>query len=122
MTSTSERLETYPATRTMKTVAVITQAARSEVLDTVLSAGGYDAVFMESFDRAYSRIKRVQPHLIVVCLDIDRAEGFHVLTMLKADSETASIPLITYFGSSDEQPSAHKAPEHERLADSQDMN
>jgi len=122
MTSTSERLETYPATRTMKTIAVITQGPRQEVLDTVLGAGGFDAVFMESFDRAYSRIKRDQPHLIIVCLDIDKAEGFHLLTMLKADSETSSIPLVTYFGSNDQPSSAHEANEHDRPAGSQPMD
>src|SRR5437867_5030608 len=116
MTSTSERPATYPATRTMKTVAVITQGPRQEVLDTVLGAGGFDAVFIESFDRAYSRIKRDQPHLIIVCLDIDKTEGFHLLTMLKADSATRSIPLVTYFGSGDPQSTGHDELEHERLA------
>src|SRR5262249_52696081 len=40
MTSTTERLESYPVTRTMTTIAVISQQPRPEVLDTLLSAGG----------------------------------------------------------------------------------
>jgi CheY-like chemotaxis protein len=67
-----------------------------ELLESVLDAGRYDMVFVESSARAYSRIKRVQPDLIILCMRIDETEGFHLLSMLKLDEETRHIPLVTY--------------------------
>src|SRR5881409_2767899 len=67
-----------------------------ELLDTVLDAGHYDVVFVESSAHAYSQIKRVQPNLVILCVRIDDAEGFQVLSMLKLDEETRDIPILTY--------------------------
>jgi PleD family two-component response regulator len=67
-----------------------------ELLDTVLDAGSYDVVFVEAIAHAYSQIKRVQPQLVVLCVHMDDVEGFRVLSMLKLDAETRSIPVLTY--------------------------
>lgn len=67
-----------------------------ELLESVLEAGRYDMVFVESSARAYSRIKRVQPDLIILCMRIDETDGFHLLSMLKIDDDTRHIPLVTY--------------------------
>ncbi len=70
----------------------------SEVLDLLessLAAGRYDMVFLESSDWAYSEIKRVQPDLVVLCVRIDDLDGFQLLSMLKLDPDTASIPVLT---------------------------
>jgi len=67
-----------------------------ELFDTVLDAGHYDVVFVESNEHAYSRVKRVRPHLVILCVRFDDIDGFQVLSMLKLDAETRSIPLITY--------------------------
>ncbi len=66
------------------------------MLETVLDAGRYDMVFVESRDRAYSQIKRVLPNLVILCTRIEHLEGFHLLTMLKLDVETKDIPVLTY--------------------------
>ena len=66
------------------------------MLETVLDAGRYDMVFVESSDRAYSQIKRVLPNLVILCTRIEHLEGFHLLTMLKLDAETKDIPVLTY--------------------------
>jgi PleD family two-component response regulator len=66
------------------------------LLETVLEAGHYDIVFVESTDRAYSQIKRVMPNLVILCVRIDNPEGFQVLSMLKLDEETRDIPVLTY--------------------------
>jgi PleD family two-component response regulator len=66
------------------------------MLETVLDAGRYDMVFVESSDRAYSQIKRVLPNLVILCTRIEHLEGFHLLTMLKLDTETKDIPVLTY--------------------------
>jgi CheY-like chemotaxis protein len=65
-------------------------------LETVLEAGHYDVVFVESSEHAYSQIKRVQPDLVVLCVRIDDADGFQVLSMLKLDEETRGIPVLTF--------------------------
>jgi DNA-binding response OmpR family regulator len=83
-------------------VVVSKQSQLNGLLETVLDAGQYDVVFVESTEHAYSHIKRLSPHLIIVCLDIDDLDGFQVLSMLKLDSETKGIPIVTCTVSSDE--------------------
>jgi hypothetical protein len=51
---------------------------------------------VESTARAYSHIKRVVPTLVVMCVDVDDPDGCQVLSMLKLDSATAAIPIVTY--------------------------
>jgi CheY-like chemotaxis protein len=80
----------------VKSVAVVSRDRQPELLDTVLDAGDYDIVFVESIDRAYSCIKRVTPDLVIVCLEMEDTETFQLLSMLKLDRETADIPLCTY--------------------------
>jgi PleD family two-component response regulator len=66
------------------------------MLETVLDAGRYDMVFVESGNRAYSQVKKVQPNLVILCTKIDELDGFQLLTMLKLDAETKDIPVLTY--------------------------
>ena len=66
------------------------------MLETVLDAGRYDMVFVESGDRAYSQIKRVIPNLVILCTKIEELDGFQLLTMLKLDNDTRDIPVLTY--------------------------
>jgi PleD family two-component response regulator len=66
------------------------------MLETVLDAGRYDMVFVESSDRAYSQIRKVLPNLVILCARIEKLEGFQLLTMLKLDPETREIPVLTY--------------------------
>ena len=66
------------------------------LLETVLDAGRYDMVFVESSDRAYSQIKKVVPNLVILCARIEDLDGFQLLTMLKLDDETKNIPVLTY--------------------------
>jgi PleD family two-component response regulator len=87
---------TGAATTTQKVVIVNGSAEILELLETVLDAGHYDVVFVESSQHAYSQIKRVQPNLVILCVRIDDAEGFQVLSMLKLDDDTRSIPVLTY--------------------------
>jgi PleD family two-component response regulator len=66
------------------------------MLETVLDAGRYDMVFVESSDRAYSQIKKILPNLVILCARIEDLNGFQLLTMLKLDRETKNIPVLTY--------------------------
>ena len=67
-----------------------------EMFDSVLEAGHYDVVFVESTAHAYSQIKRVRPDLVILCVRMDQAEALHVLSMLKLDPDTRDIPTLTY--------------------------
>ena len=66
------------------------------LIESVLSAGHYDIVFVESVAHAYSHIKRVQPNLVILCVHFDNMEALQVLSMLKLDEETRGIPVLTY--------------------------
>jgi CheY-like chemotaxis protein len=67
-----------------------------ELLESVLEAGHYDVVFVESTEHAYSQIKRVQPNLVILCVHIDDPQGLQVLSMLRLDRDTRAIPVLTY--------------------------
>lgn len=84
------------AKATQKVVIVNGSAAILDLLETVLDAGRYDVVFVESSAHAYSQIKRVQPNLVILCVRIEDPEGFQVLSMLKLDEDTRTIPVLTY--------------------------
>jgi two-component system phosphate regulon response regulator PhoB len=85
-----------PGTTTQKVVIVNGSAEILELLETVLDAGHYDVVFVESSQHAYSQIKRVQPNLVILCVHIADGDGLQVLSMLKLDAATRDIPVLTY--------------------------
>jgi CheY-like chemotaxis protein len=87
---------TITATDTQRVMVVNGCMGILEVVETVLHAGHYDVVFVESNEHAYSQVKRLQPDLVILCIRIDRLDGFHVLSMLKLDPETRDIPVLTY--------------------------
>jgi CheY-like chemotaxis protein len=91
----SEERSAAPAVA-QKVVIVNGSSEILELLETVLDAGRYDVVFVESNEHAYSQIKRVQPNLVILCMRIDDMDGFQVLSMLKLDRETRDIPVLTY--------------------------
>lgn len=88
-----------------------------EMLEAVLDAGRYDMVFVESSAHAYSRVKRVQPNLIVLCMNIEDVDGFQLLSMLKLDAETRGIPVVTYATDGDDQTSEDSEGDDEAMQD-----
>jgi CheY-like chemotaxis protein len=93
------------ATPTQKVVIINGSAEVLELLETVLDAGHYDVVFVESSAHAYSQVRRVQPDLVILCVRLQDGDGLQVLSMLKLDAETRAIPVLTYTteGEADEQ-------------------
>src|SRR5438045_5736393 len=88
-----------------KVVIVNGSAEILKLLETVLDAGHYDVVFVEPSARAYSQIKRVQPNLVILCVNIEDLDGIQVLSMLKLDADTRDIPVLTYTtNNEDEEP------------------
>src|SRR6476469_542652 len=107
----SLRQAVLPETTTQKVVIVNGSAEILELLETVLDAGHYDVVFVESSEHAYSQIKRVQPNLVILCVRIEEADGFQVLSMLKLDEATRDIPVLTYTTEYDGQEPDEELPE-----------
>ena len=103
MTTTHTATPMAARATSQQVVVVSKQSQLNGLLETVLDAGQYDVVFVESTERAYSHIKRLTPHLIIVCLDIDDLDGFQVLSMLKLDDETKAIPVVTCTVSQDDR-------------------
>jgi PleD family two-component response regulator len=101
LTNVATTVDTFRRTETatasaQKVVIVNGSSQILELLETVLDAGRYDVVFVESSQHAYSQIKRVQPNLVILCVQVDDPGGFQVLSMLKLDAETRDIPILTY--------------------------
>ena len=92
--TTAESAAPQPAMQ--KVVIVNGSTDMLALLETVLAAGHYDVVFVESSEHAYSHIKRVQPNLVILCMSLEDHDGFQVLSMLKLDNETRRIPVLTY--------------------------
>ncbi len=88
-TTDSVRQHAAAATMAQKVVIVNGSAEMLEMLETVLDAGHYDVVFVESSEHAYSQIKRVQPNLVILCVRIDDADGFQVLVDAEAGRRDA---------------------------------
>ncbi len=103
--TTTTTIEGTPATnlhfrttdaRAQKVVVVNGNAEALGVLETLLDAGHYDMVFVESSSRGYSTVKRELPNLVVLCTSVDDLEGVQLLSMLKLDPETRNIPVVSY--------------------------
>jgi CheY-like chemotaxis protein len=111
--ATAETLRQHAAAAATAQKVVIVNGTPEilNVLETVLDAGHYDVVFVESSHHAYSQIKRVQPNLVILCVRIAAADGFQVLSMLKLDEETREIPVLTYTTEYDGQESDDEVPE-----------
>jgi len=88
---------------TQKVVVVNGSAETLSVLETLLDAGHYDMVFVESSDRAYSTIKRVLPHLVVLCTSVDSLDGVQLMTMLRLDPATRDLPVLSYTNEGESQ-------------------
>ena len=112
---TQQIMQRRPAPEPQKVVVVNGSPEILELLETILDAGRYDMVFVESNAHAYSRIKHVKPDLVVLCVDLGEVEGFHLLSMLKLDDETRRIPIVTYTG--DGVSPSEEEESFERLAD-----
>ena len=94
LTNDTVRLQPIPKTQTLRTVLVVGRPGQL-VPDSAFNSLDYDVVVVEPLAHAYSQIKRVKPTLVVLCLAFGDIEGCHLLSMLKLDDETASIPIRT---------------------------
>src|SRR5437762_1895835 len=84
------------ATYTARTAVVVTNHPERDAIDIVVDSPDIDVAVFEAPANAYSRIKREQPAMVIVCLSFDSTTEFLLLTMLKLDRETAGIPIWTF--------------------------
>jgi CheY-like chemotaxis protein len=106
LTQTNERIHPIGRTHALRTVIVVGQPGQ-QVPESAFDTFEYDVVVLEPVTHAYSQVRRVKPALIVMCLSLDDLDCFQLLTMLRLDSETASIPIRMFVASEE------KAPEEE---------
>jgi DNA-binding response OmpR family regulator len=79
-----------------QTIAVVGSPELRPPLEDVVGPGAYDVMFIESIEGAHSTIVQTRPDRVILCCDVDDPSGFHLLSMLKADRRTRTIPAITY--------------------------
>jgi CheY-like chemotaxis protein len=94
MMTTSDSVHYRPTNPALRTVVVVGEADE-RVLDTVADTGSYDVVVVEPMSSAYSKIKRIVPSTIIMCMSLDDIEACQVISMLKLDQDTAGIPVVT---------------------------
>jgi hypothetical protein len=83
--------------RRARTVVVVSNRPyQSSVLESLAHTSDYDTVVVESFATAYSSIRRLMPQMVIVCLTIDDAAAFQVLSMLTNDSTVSHVPVVTH--------------------------
>jgi len=66
------------------------------VVEPVLDGRSYDIEFVDADDEPYATIAAMKPDIVVVSLDLDATASFQLLTMLRLDPLTASIPVLSY--------------------------
>jgi PleD family two-component response regulator len=79
-----------------QTLAVVGSPELRPALEDVVGPGAYDVMFIESIEGAHSRIAQTRPDRVILCCDVDDPSAFHLLSMLKADCRTRTIPATTY--------------------------
>jgi PleD family two-component response regulator len=79
-----------------KVVIVNGSPHMAALVSSVLEAGRYELVFVESNAHAYSQTRRIKPNLVFLCADMDDDASFRVLSMLKLDDATKDIPVLLY--------------------------
>jgi len=89
--------EERPMSRTSRRVVVASgDSERAELLDALLyGESEFDTVVVDSIAGAYSRVKKTDPDLIIVLMEIGDVEACQLLSMLAMDRHTRAIPVET---------------------------
>ena len=103
LTQSAERIHKVERTPALRTIIVVGQPGQ-QVPESAFDNLDYDVVVLEPLAHAYSQVRRVKPTLIVMCLSLDDLDCFNLLTMLRLDRETASIPIRMFVASETETP------------------
>ena len=105
----AQRVEPLRTKTTQRVVIVGGDRDALEWLESALDPGRYEMLFVEEVGHAYSRIKEVNPTLVVLCSSLNDMGAFQLLTCLNLDEETRQIPVHTYTTEWDGQDSGDDA-------------
>jgi DNA-binding NarL/FixJ family response regulator len=84
------------STSPLSMVAVSNDALRPELLDRlIVDDNNYNVIVVESIERAYSRIRQVQPDVVVVFMNIDDVDACQLLSMLHIDHELRGMCVLS---------------------------
>jgi DNA-binding NarL/FixJ family response regulator len=80
----------------LSVVAVSNDALRPELLDRLLvDDNNINVIVVESIERAYSRIRQLQPDVVVVFMNIDDVDACRLLSMLHMDDGLRGVSVVT---------------------------
>ena len=96
MIAHAEPIQPAAAPYPPRSVALVGRYAHEHLDDAMFGVADCDVVFVESTAHAYSKIKRVRPDLVILCLSSDDLDGCQVLSMLALDNDTSRIPVLTF--------------------------
>lgn len=71
------------------------------VVEPILNDRAYDVEFVDADDEPYGTVRALKPDIVVVSLTLGDDSGFQLLTMLRLDPTTASIPVLSYLQEND---------------------
>ena len=114
----AKRRQAIARTRPLRTIIVVGRPGQ-QLPESAFESLDYDIVVLEPLTRAYTQIKRVIPAMIIMCLSLDDHESYQLLSMLKLDRETASIPIRIHAALEQQEepdPDAEHRQEAEELA------
>jgi CheY-like chemotaxis protein len=78
----------------VRVVAVSNDVLRPKLVHRLLEDGDYDVIVFESMARAYSRIRQLQPDVIVLFMEIDDVDGCQLLSMLEIDRSLSDVRVL----------------------------
>lgn len=79
------------------------------LLEAVLAPRGYDVVSATDGDRALELVRSSKPDLVLLDIMMPEPDGYEVCRRLRADDETAVLPVIMVTASTDEKTRAIQA-------------
>ena len=99
----------------LRVVAVSNDALRPELLDRLLfDNNDCNVIVVESIERAYSKIRQLQPDVVVVFMNIDDVDACQLLSMLHIDHELRGMSVLSCTTSPDAGATHHLGEFEER--------
>jgi CheY-like chemotaxis protein len=79
----------------MATVLIVDDVQTDrELIGNALTAAGYKTAFASDGDEVVAKAKQVRPNAILLDVMMQRLDGFALCRLLRADPETAKIPIV----------------------------
>ncbi len=77
-----------------KLLVIDDEADLLEVLDTWLESCGYEVSTAKDGMEGLARAKEIKPDLVILDISMPKMDGFEVLSLIRADAQTASTPVV----------------------------